>query len=92
LRDPNHPPERARIWEWTRLGHDLESQAAVERERSRERRFEIARDIVGIRLLKDGAEQGFTDSPSLQCRLDPAKDEVPVWLGRAQPFHAAKPG
>jgi len=92
LRDPNHPPERTRIWERTRLGDDLESQAAVERVRSRERRLEIAKDAVGIGLLKNGAEKGFTDSPSLECRLDPREYEVPVRMGRAQPFHTAKPG
>jgi hypothetical protein len=28
----------------------------------------------------------------LQCGLDAGECEVPVWLGRAQPFHAAKSG
>jgi hypothetical protein len=92
LRDPNHPPERPRIRERTRLRDDLEPQAAIERERSRERRLEIAKDTIGVGLLKNGAKQGFTDSPSLECRLDPPEDEVPVRLGRAQPFHTAKPG
>jgi hypothetical protein len=91
-RCPDHRDKGPRISERARLGDELESQAAVERVRSRERRFEIAEDAVAIGLLKNGPKKRLADSLPLPCRLDPRESEVPVWLGWAQPLHAAKTG